>query len=108
VASQRPFELPEKRTITRYSQTFIRLLYYVMRTAPESVDDINDKTETGVTFSELQLEYVKKVREAVAVVMADDDNKLDTALSSGNGSDYIYILIFNRWFKEAGFKRGWG
>ena len=51
-----------------------------MRTAPESVDDINDKTETGVTFSELQLEYVKKVREAVAVAMADDDNELDTAL----------------------------
>jgi len=51
-----------------------------MRTAPESVDDINDKTKTGVTFSELQLEYVKKVREAVAVAMADDDNELDTAL----------------------------
>lgn len=50
VASQRPFEPPEKKTIIRYSQTFARLLCYVIRTAPES---FNDKTKTGVTFSEL-------------------------------------------------------
>ena len=75
-ASQRPFELPQNHqtTVPRYGQTFARLLCYVMRTAPESVDD---ETETGVTFSELQLAYVKDVREAAAVA---DDNKLDTAL----------------------------
>lgn len=73
VASQRPFELPEKRSLARYSQTFARLLCYVMRTALESIDD---ETETGVIFSELQLVCVKRVREAVAVV----DSKLDSAL----------------------------
>jgi hypothetical protein len=67
-----------------------------MRTAPESVDDIDDKTETGVIFSELQLKYVKKVREAVAITIADNNNELDTALSSSNGNDYIYILIFDK------------
>lgn len=75
-ASQRPFERPQndKKTIPRYSQTFARLLCYVMRTAPE----VNKDTETGVTFSELQLLQVRNVREAV--VVADNDNKLDTAL----------------------------
>jgi len=75
VASQRPFELPEKRSIARYSQTFARLLCYVIRTAPESIDD---ETETGVMFSELQLVCVKSVREAVAVAVVD--SKLDSAL----------------------------
>jgi len=77
VASQRPFELPEKRSIVRYSQTFARLLCYVMRTAPESFEE---ETETGVIFSELQWSYIKQVREAVVVAEADDDNELDTAL----------------------------
>jgi superfamily II DNA helicase RecQ len=77
VVNQRPFELPEKRSITRYSQTFTRLLCYVIRTAPESIDE---ETKTGVTFSKLQLTYVKTVQEAVAVAVADDNNELDTAL----------------------------
>jgi len=77
VASQRPFELPEKRSIARYSQTFARLLCYVMRTAPESFEE---ETETGVMFSELQWSYIKEVREAVAVAKADNDNELDIAL----------------------------
>jgi hypothetical protein len=51
-----------------------------MRTAPESVNNIDNKTEIRVTFSELQLKYVKKVREAVAIAIANDDNKLDMAL----------------------------
>src|SRR5271156_1463625 len=74
---QQPFELPQnhKTTIPRYGQTFARLLCYIMRTAPESMDE---ETETGVIFCELQLAQVKEVREAVAV--ADDDNELDTAL----------------------------
>jgi superfamily II DNA helicase RecQ len=78
-ASQRPFELPQnhKTTIPRYSQTFAGLLCYIMRTAPESIDA---ETETGVTFSELQLLYIKNVRAAVAVAAADNDNELDTAL----------------------------
>ena len=49
VASQRPFELPEKRTITRYSQTFIKLLCYVMRTAPK---EPGEESKSGVTFSD--------------------------------------------------------
>jgi hypothetical protein len=77
VASQRPFELPEKKSIVRYSQTFARLLCYVMRTAPESFEE---ETETGVIFSELQWSYIKQVREAVAEAEADNDNELDTAL----------------------------
>jgi hypothetical protein len=50
-ASQRPFERPQnyKKTIPRYSQTFARLLCYVMRTAPE----FDEETETGVIFSKL-------------------------------------------------------
>ena len=75
VTSQRPFELPGDRSVVRYSQTFARLLCYVIRTAPESLDD---KTKTGVTFSELQLTQVNNVREAVAV--ADHEDKLDIAL----------------------------
>ena len=75
VASQRPFELPEQRSLTRYSQTFARLLCYIMRTAPESIDN---KIETGVKFSELQLVSVQDVQDAVAVAMAD--SKLDSAL----------------------------
>jgi hypothetical protein len=45
---QKPFEVPEPKSIRKYSQTFIRLLYYVMRTTPES---INEETETNVIFS---------------------------------------------------------
>ena len=77
VASQKPFELPQnyKKTIPRYSQTFARLLCYIIRTAPESIEE---KTETGVVFSELQLEQVQHIREAVAV--ADNDNELDVAV----------------------------
>jgi hypothetical protein len=76
VASQKPFELPQnhKRTIPRYSQTFVRLLCYVMRTAPESDED----TETGITFSELQLDEVNNVRAAVAMAVTED--KLDVAV----------------------------
>ena len=50
VASQQPFELPQDRTVIRYSQTFARLLCYVIRTAPESMDE---ETETGVIFCKL-------------------------------------------------------
>ena len=39
---------------------------------------MDEETETGVIFCQLQLAQVKEVREAVAV--ADDDNELDTAL----------------------------
>jgi len=78
-ASQRPFELPQnhKTTVPKYGQTFARMLCYVIRTAPESVDE---ETETGVMFSQLQLACAKSVREAVAVAVADDDHELDTAL----------------------------
>ena len=72
---QKPFEVPEPKSIQKYSQTFVRLLYYVMRTAPESIDD---ETETGVVFSVEQLLEVKNVREVLA--KADDDSTLDTAV----------------------------
>jgi superfamily II DNA helicase RecQ len=77
-ANQRPFERPQnhKKTIPRYSQTFARLLCYVIRTAPE----VDEDTETGITFSELQLLRVRNVREAVAVSEAENDDELDTAL----------------------------
>jgi superfamily II DNA helicase RecQ len=79
VASQRPFELLEKASLARYSQTFQRLLCYVIRTAPESLEE---ETKTGIKFSGLQLQHVKDVREAlaVAVAVADDDSTLDTRL----------------------------
>jgi hypothetical protein len=78
VASQRPFERPQnyQKTIPRYSQTFARLLYYVMRTAPESDEDF----ETGVTFSEVQLLEVRNIREVVAVAVAKNNDELDVAL----------------------------
>ena len=72
---QHPFEVPEPKSIRKYSQTFARLLYYVMRTAPESIDD---ETETGVIFSAVQLLEVKNVQEALAE--ADDGSTLDTAV----------------------------
>ena len=79
VASQQPFERPELKTITRYSQTFARLLCYVMRTAPEH---LADETITGVTFSELQLTHIMNLRGAVAVAEAgaEDTTELDTAV----------------------------
>jgi hypothetical protein len=40
----------------------------------------NKETKTGVTFSELQLIYVKNIWEAVAVAVAKDDDKLNMAL----------------------------
>jgi hypothetical protein len=88
-ASQRPFELPQnhKITVPRYSHTFARMICYVIRTAPESIDTEienketeNKETETGVKFSKLQLVYVKNIREAAAVAVADDNNELDTHL----------------------------
>lgn len=45
---QRPFEPLEKPSIVRYSQTFVRLICYVIRTTPESY---NDETATGITFT---------------------------------------------------------
>jgi hypothetical protein len=75
--SQKPFEAPQPKSIQQYSQTFARLLYYVIRTAPES---INDETETGVVFSASQLQEVKNVREALAVAVADNASTLDTAV----------------------------
>ena len=81
VASQRPFELLRDQTVTQYSQTFARLLCYVIRTAPESEDD-EIETETGVTFSVTQLIEIQNVREVVAAVAVAeaDDSQLDTAL----------------------------
>jgi hypothetical protein len=86
-ASQRPFELPEKKTISRYSQTFIRLLCYVMRAAPK---ELGEESETGVTFSDEQWAYIQDVREilqqpeaeaeAEAVAVAVDDETLDSRL----------------------------
>lgn len=76
IANQKPFELPQnyKTTILRYSQTFARLLCYIIRTAPASVDT---ETKTGVIFSILQLEEVQNIREAVAMA---DDTRLDVAV----------------------------
>jgi hypothetical protein len=51
------------------------LLCYIIRTAPGSIEE---KTETGVIFSELQLEQVQNIREIV--IVADNDNKLDVAV----------------------------
>lgn len=73
--SQRPFERLEKQTTVRYSQTFVRLLCYVCRTAPEAFED---DTETGITFSEHQWQCVKDVQEGVVMIVPDE--KLDTRL----------------------------
>jgi hypothetical protein len=81
VACQRPFERPEPGTVVRYSQTFERLLCYVLRAAPE---EPGEDSETGVIFSAEQWIYLQDVREilqqptAVAVAVADD--KLDSML----------------------------
>ena len=74
-ASQRPFERPQPQTIARYSHTFARLLCYVFRTATASV---HSETETGVTYSAVQLSAVEEVRAAVAV--PDNDYHIDSAL----------------------------
>jgi hypothetical protein len=84
-ASQRPFELPEKKTISRYSQTFARLLCYVMRAAPK---ELGEESETGVTFSDEQWACIQDVREilqqpeaeAEAEAVAVDDETLDSLL----------------------------
>lgn len=75
-AHQRPYERLERRTMIRYSQTFARLLCYMIRTAPNSFED---DTATGVTFTKNQWECIKEVQEAAAVAVADDD-ELDNRL----------------------------
>ena len=77
-ANQRPFERLEKASLSKYSQTFARLLCYVMRTAPTSIDE---ETETGVRFTEAQLSCVSDVRVAVAVDDADEDELDSTVMA---------------------------
>ena len=77
-ASQRLFKRPQnhKKTIPRYSQTFIRLLCYIIYITPKVDEDI----ETGVTFSKLQLLRIRNIQEAVAVLKAENNNKLNIVL----------------------------
>ena len=81
IASQRPFELLRDQTVIQYSQTFIQLLYYIIRIAPESKDN-KIKTKTRAMFLVTQLIEVQNIQEVVAVVVVveADDSQLDTTL----------------------------
>jgi hypothetical protein len=70
VASQLPFELPEKRSLIRYSQTFQRLLCYIIRAAPE---EPGEDSETGVTFSAEQWICIQNVREMLKQLVAVEE-----------------------------------
>jgi hypothetical protein len=60
VADQHPFELPQNaNTITKYSGIWQQGLCYWMRTAPA---EWGDESETGVQFTEEQLESIRKIR----------------------------------------------
>lgn len=77
---QVPFELLEKASLRQYSQTFQRLLCYILRVAPDRPED---QSETGAVFSDQQWLALRKIREVlqqpVAVVVAEDQ-PLDVAL----------------------------
>jgi hypothetical protein len=75
---QRPFELVERSSLAKYRVTFVRLLFYVLRTAPEDEDS---ETETGVMYNQRQWQCVQEVRSRLqepAVVA--DDSRLTTAV----------------------------
>ena len=77
---QVPFELLEKASLKQYSQTFQRLLCYILQVAPNGPEDLS---ETGAVFSDQQWLAIRKIREVlqqpVAVVVAEDQ-PLDVAL----------------------------
>ena len=86
VASQHPFELPQNAsTLDKYSRRWQSFLCYVMRTVPK--ESWEDESETGVKYTERQWNRVQELRTlldqrpgAVAVAVAEDDHKLDTAV----------------------------
>jgi hypothetical protein len=60
VADQHPFELPQNSTsMTKYSGIWQQGLCYWMRTAPA---EWGDESETGVQFTNEQLESIQKIR----------------------------------------------
>ena len=73
--SQRLFERLEKQTTVQYSQTFVRLFYYICRIV---LDVFEYNTETGITFSEYQQQCVKDVQVGVVIIVTN--NELDTRL----------------------------
>ncbi len=77
--SQIPFERVEKGTLLRYSQTFQRLLLYVIRTAPEVKDD---ETETGVVFTSKQWLCVQDIRRLLhePIPIPADERPLTVAI----------------------------
>jgi len=88
-ASQKPFELPQNhhKTIPRYSQTFGRLLCYVMRAAPE---EPGNDSETGVVFSAIQWVYIQELRDmlqqpvavAAAVEQVDEEGGVEAVAAA--------------------------
>ena len=75
VAKQIPFERVEKATLVQYSQTFQRLLCYIVRVAPAQP---GEPCETGAVFSSEQWLAMQEIRArlqqpaAVAVEVAVD------------------------------------
>jgi superfamily II DNA helicase RecQ len=89
-ASQKPFELPQNhsKTVPRYSQTFGRLLCYIIRAAPE---EPGDESETGVVFSATQWVCIQDLRDilqqpvAVAVAEADEARSVNKDVNTNEG-----------------------
>lgn len=71
VADQHPFELPQNATsMTKYSGIWQQGLCYWMRTAPA---EWGDESETGVQFTEEQLESVRKIRVILQTDPPEDE-----------------------------------
>jgi hypothetical protein len=71
VADQHPFELPQNSTsITKYSGIWQQGLCYWMRTAPA---EWGDESETGVQFTNEQLESIQKIRIILQTDLPEDE-----------------------------------
>jgi hypothetical protein len=63
VASQHPFELPDKSsTLTKYSRIWEQFICYMLRTAPA---EFGDDTETGVVYTQGQWEAIRAIQETL-------------------------------------------
>ena len=59
VASQHPFELPDKSsTLTKYSRIWEQFICYMLRTAPA---EFGDETETRVIYTQEQWQAIRAI-----------------------------------------------
>ncbi|OBT81111.1 hypothetical protein VE02_10315 [Pseudogymnoascus sp. 03VT05] len=82
VASQHPFELPDKSsTLTKYSQIWEQFICYVLRTAPA---EFSDDTETGVVYTQEQWEAEQ-----------DEDGEEDEDFAEGDDEEEFSANMIN-------------